>query len=110
MSQHIVSVKVYASVLLALLSLLALTVAAGLIERPAVGLSIALSIASIKAVLIVLFFMHVRYDTPVVRLAAVAGFLWLALLIGLSMSDFLTRHWPPATEIPASGTRNTKPT
>lgn len=98
MSQHVVSVSVYGRVFIALLLLLGLTVAVALIEHPALGLAIALTIAGVKAVLIMLFFMHIRYDTPVVRLAAVAGFLWLALLVALSMSDLLTRHWSPATE------------
>src|SRR6478672_10666451 len=98
------SSRVAAGVFVALLLLLALTVAVALLEHSALGLSVALLIASAKAVLIVLFFMHVRYDSPVVRLAAVAGFLWLALLIGLSMSDFLTRQWPPPTERPAAST------
>jgi cytochrome c oxidase subunit IV len=109
MSQHVVPVKVYASVFVALLLLLALTVAVALIEHPAFGLSIALSIAGVKTVLIALFFMHLHYDSGVVRLAAIAGFLWLAILIGLSMSDFLTRSWPPATEDRATPIHNQEP-
>ncbi|REK18759.1 MAG: hypothetical protein DWQ37_02845 [Planctomycetota bacterium] len=101
MSEQIVPVKTYAGVLAALLVLLVATVAAGLIEGPGLGITTALSIATVKAVLIVLFFMHVRHGSPIVRLAAVAGFLWLALLIGLSMTDLLTRDGPPATDIPA---------
>ena len=101
MTPHVVSVKIYAGVFVALLALLALTVAVALVEQSALGLPIAIGIAGLKATLIALFFMHVRYDTPSVRLAAVAGFLWLTILICLSMSDLLTRRWPPASETPA---------
>ncbi len=99
MSSQVVSVKIYVAVFVALLMLLASTVAVALVEHPAVGLSIALGIAGTKALLIVLFFMNVRHDTASVRLAAVAGFLWLALLISLSLADLLTRGWYPASEI-----------
>ena len=102
MTTHVVAVKVYATVFAALLLLLALTVVVALVEQSALGLPIALGIAGLKGALIVMYFMHVRYDTPTVRLAAVAGFLWLCLLIGLSMSDLLTRRGPPATDTPAT--------
>lgn len=98
MSHSVVPMKVYAGVFVALLLLLALTVAVAVVEHPVIGLSIALAIAGAKATLIMLFFMHVRHETQSVRLAAIAGFLWLALLIGLSLSDLLTRAGPPATE------------
>lgn len=91
MSHHIVSVKTYALVFAALLALLALTVAAAQIEHGPLNLIVGLSIALSKAVLIVLFFMHIRYGTFVVRMAAVAGVLWLAILLTLTMSDYLTR-------------------
>ena len=99
MSSRVVSVKTYVTVFVALLLLLASTVAVAVVEHPAVGLSIALGIAGTKALLIVLFFMNVRHDTASVRLAAVAGFLWLALLISLSLADLLTRGWYPASQI-----------
>ena len=81
MTPHVVSVKVYTGVFATLMLLLVLTVAVALVEHPGIGLSIALGIAGLKATLILLFFMHLRYDTVSVRLAAVAGFLWLSLLI-----------------------------
>jgi len=91
MTHHIVPVKTYALVFAALLALLALTVAAAHIEHGVLNLLVGLSIAFSKAALIVLFFMHVRYNTFVIRMAAVAGVLWLAILMTLTMSDYLTR-------------------
>jgi cytochrome c oxidase subunit IV len=52
---------------------------------------LALAIALIKAALIVLFFMHVRYASPLVKLFAAGGFLWLAILLTFTMADYLTR-------------------
>ena len=53
----------------------------------------ALTVAVTKAVLVVLFFMHVRYSTRLTKLVVRGGFLWLALLIGLVMSDYVSRGW-----------------
>lgn len=52
-----------------------------------------------KAALILLFFMHIRYSTPLIWLVAGAGFLWLAILFGLTFADYLTRS-PERVELP----------
>jgi cytochrome c oxidase subunit 4 len=52
---------------------------------------VALAIAGSKAVLIMLYFMHLRYSNRLTSVFAVAGFLWLAILIALCLSDYLTR-------------------
>ncbi|MEZ6097778.1 MAG: cytochrome C oxidase subunit IV family protein [Pirellulaceae bacterium] len=91
MIHHVVPIRTYTFVFIALLALLALTVAAAQIEHGVLNLVLGLSIAASKALLIVLFFMHIRYNTFVMCMAAVAGFLWLAILITLTMSDYVTR-------------------
>ena len=53
----------------------------------------ALTIAVIKMVLVVLFFMHVKYATGLTRIVILAGFFWLGIMITLSCSDELTRTW-----------------
>jgi cytochrome c oxidase subunit IV len=52
---------------------------------------VALTIAVIKATLVVLYFMHVRYGTRLTWVIVVAGFFWLVILFALTMSDYLTR-------------------
>jgi cytochrome c oxidase subunit 4 len=47
----------------------------------------------VKAVLILLYFMHVRFSSKLVWIFAVAGFVWLAILIGLTLNDYITRSW-----------------
>ena len=54
---------------------------------------VALTIACTKALLVVLFFMHVRYGTRLTWVVVSAGFFWLGILIVLTMSDYLSRGW-----------------
>lgn len=74
-----------------LLGLLALTVAVSRLPLGALGAVIALAIAATKAALIATFFMHLRESSPLVRLVAGIGLLWLGILFALTFSDYLTR-------------------
>ena len=60
-------------------------------------LVIALGISSAKTLLIAAVFMHLIYHGSLNRIAACAGVFWLAIMLSLAMSDFLTRDWMPAT-------------
>ena len=93
MSDHIVSVRVYVTVFLALMMLTAVTVAVAFVDLGVMNDVVALTIAVLKAVMVVLFFMHVRYSTPLTWLVIVSGFFWLMVLIGLTMSDYISRGW-----------------
>jgi cytochrome c oxidase subunit IV len=53
----------------------------------------ALGIAVFKAVLVVLFFMHVRYGTRLTGIVVIAGLFWLTIMLTVTMSDYLTRAW-----------------
>jgi len=53
----------------------------------------ALAIAVCKMLLVVLFFMHVKYATGLTRIIIIAAFFWLGIMITLTCSDELTRHW-----------------
>ena len=56
-----------------------------------------LLIASVKALLVILFFMHVRWSTRLTWVVAASGFAWLIILFGLTMTDYLTRGWVEGT-------------
>jgi len=56
---------------------------------------VALTIAVIKAVLVVLFFMHIYYSNKLTKLTVAAGFFWLLIMITMSLSDYLTRTFLP---------------
>ena len=84
-------IKVYVLIFLALMVGTALTVAAAFMDLGPFNDIVALTIAVIKATLVVLFSMHVRHSSRMTKLSIVAGFLWLAILIGLTLSDYFSR-------------------
>jgi len=92
MKPHIVPIRVYLQVFAALFALLVVTVLVAQVHLGFLNTPIAMLIALVKAVMIVLVFMHVRYAPPLVRLFAAGGFLWLAIMFVLTFSDVLTRH------------------
>ncbi|HEX8130003.1 MAG TPA: cytochrome C oxidase subunit IV family protein [Pyrinomonadaceae bacterium] len=93
MSEHIVSKKLYFVIFGALMVLTALTVWVANIDLGSEKLNtvVALAIAVTKAVLVVLYFMHVRYSSRLTWVVVAGGFLWLIIMVGLTMSDYLTR-------------------
>jgi cytochrome c oxidase subunit 4 len=95
MTARIPPVKLYLTVFAALLVLLVATVAANYIPLGRFNVVIALMIAIGKTFLVMLFFMHVRYSGRLIWIYVGVGIFWLAILLALTMSDFLTRWWPP---------------
>jgi len=95
MTSHIAPVKLYLTVFIALLVLLAVTVAASYVPLGRFNVVIGLMIAITKTFLVMLFFMHVSYSGRLVWVYVGVGFFWLAILLALTMADFLTRWWPP---------------
>ncbi len=87
------SVAAYWLIFFALMLLLGLTVLAAHWNLGALSLLIALLIAGLKAALVVWYFMHVRFASKLTRLFSVAALAWLALLMGLTFSDYLSRGW-----------------
>ncbi|HEX4004319.1 MAG TPA: cytochrome C oxidase subunit IV family protein [Candidatus Acidoferrales bacterium] len=90
---HVVPIGVYVAVFLSLMCLTALTTGVAYIDLGAFNTVAALAIAVIKMLLVVLFFMHVKYATGLTRVVIIAGFFWLGIMITLSLSDELTRGW-----------------
>jgi cytochrome c oxidase subunit 4 len=76
----------------ALFALLVVTVAIAEVQLGFLNTPIAMLIAGAKAALIILVFMNVRFSPPLVRVFAVAGFLWLLVLFIFTFADLLTRH------------------
>ena len=81
---------------LALMGFLALTAASSYVAMGAWNIVANMGISCAKAVLIALFFMHLRGASALLRIAAITGLLWLALLFGLSWTDLGTRPSAPA--------------
>jgi cytochrome c oxidase subunit 4 len=78
----------------ALMALLVLTALASAAPLGPWQAPVALTIAAAKMALVFLFFMQLRYQRGLVRIFAVAGFFWLAIIGVLTFGDYLTRGWP----------------
>jgi cytochrome c oxidase subunit IV len=87
------TVKSFVAVWAALLVLTAITVGVATLDLGPFNPIVALGIASVKALLVLLFFMELRYSTALTKVAVVAAVFFLMLLVGLSLSDYLTRGW-----------------
>ena len=90
---HIVPVKVYVAVWLALVVGTILTWQVALIDLGRLNVVVALTIAVCKASLVVLFFMHVKYSPKLTKLVVICGVFWLGILLTITESDLLTRTW-----------------
>ena len=87
------SERTYLVVFALLALLLVATVAADRFDFGPGNLIVAMAIAVAKAMLIAAYFMHLRFASAIVRIAAAGGLLWLALLMTLTLADYATRPW-----------------
>ena len=92
---------VYAKTLISLLILTGITVAVSYVDFGAFNVVVALTIATIKAILVALFFMHLLHDKPVNGIIAAAGFIFLGLFLMFTLLDFDTRENPTPRNLPA---------
>jgi cytochrome c oxidase subunit 4 len=90
---HSVPVRTYFVVYAALLLLMFLTVFVAQFDLRGLDVVVALAIAVTKAVLVLIYFMHLRYSSRLTWLFASAGFVWLIILLTLMMADYLSRGW-----------------
>jgi cytochrome c oxidase subunit 4 len=95
MEQH-VSVRTYWIVFAVLMALLVLTVGITRVNLGPFNVVAGLTIAVIKAVLIILYFMHVRYSQRLIWLFAAAAFFWVGIMIGFTITDYITRPILPS--------------
>lgn len=93
MSAHVAPRSLYYSVFLALMVGTVLTVVVAKYDLGVLNNLMMLTIACVKALLVVLFFMHVRWSTRLTWVVAASGFFWLLIMFGLTMSDFMSRGW-----------------
>jgi len=91
--QHIVGPMTYLTIFGALLVGTAVTIGASYLELGAWNAVVALAIAVVKATLVVLFFMHIKYSSRLMKLTVGAGLFTFLVLVGMSMSDYISRAW-----------------
>jgi len=92
-SVHVVPLRVYFVIFTSLMILTAVTVAVAYLDLGPLNTILALSIAVTKAALVILYFMHVRYSPSLTKLVVAGSFLWLFILLSITMSDYLSRGW-----------------
>lgn len=93
MSENLIPKRVYYLVFVTLVLLTLVTVDVAFYDLGLLSIYVALIIATTKALLVTFYFMHLRYSSRLTWVFAGAGLFWLAILIGLTMSDYLTRAW-----------------
>jgi cytochrome c oxidase subunit 4 len=94
-AEHVVPIRIYVIIFATLLVLTAVTTAVAYVNLGPLNVVVMLLIAFFKASLVILYFMHVRFTSRLTQIAAVSGFAWLVILIGLTLSDELTRTIVP---------------
>lgn len=109
MSEHIVSRKIYFGVFAALMVGTFLTVVAAQINFGPLNDVIAMTIAVTKALLVVLFFMHVRYGSRLNMVVVVSGFFWLFIMISITLSDYKSREWMPGRIVEPNEVHSSNP-
>jgi cytochrome c oxidase subunit IV len=90
---HITPTRSYVMVFLSLIVLTIVTVAIARVDLGAMNTPISLAVAGLKASLVIMIFMGVRHNTPLTKVVAASGFVWLIILFGITLGDYLTRHW-----------------
>ncbi|HXY02457.1 MAG TPA: cytochrome C oxidase subunit IV family protein [Terriglobales bacterium] len=91
-SEHIVSSKIYFAIWATLMCLTVITASVAFIDLGPFNTVVCLVIATVKALLVVLFFMHVKYTSEkLTKTVIIAAVFWLGILLVLSLADYSTR-------------------
>jgi len=93
MSEHIVPRKTYFTIFGILLCLTALTTFVAFQDLGPFNIVVALAIALVKASLVVLFFMHVKYSSKLTKLIVGAGIFWFLIMVSFTFTDYFSRGW-----------------
>jgi cytochrome c oxidase subunit 4 len=105
MSGHIAPVRSYILIFSLLMVFTAITVAVAFVNLGPLNFPVAITIAVVKATLVVLFFMHVKYSSRLTKLMIGSGVFFLLVLFTLTMTDYLSRGWQTNRATEASGIR-----
>ena len=98
--EHVVPKSLYLTVFGALMVLTIITVAVAFVDLGNLNVAVAMIVAVIKATLVVLFFMHVKYASRTTKLVVISSIVWLGFLFFITLSDYLTRGWLMAPPVP----------
>jgi len=90
---HVLPLRIYLLVFFSLLILTGTTVAVAFVDLGPLNNVVAMGIAGLKASLVILFFMHVRYSSRLISLVIASGLFALVIMVGLTLADYATRGW-----------------
>ena len=90
---HVIPPKTYFTIFGALMVLTVVTVWVAFFDLGFLNVFVAVSIAVLKATLVILYFMHVRYSSKLTQVIVAAGVFWLIIMLVLTMQDYMTRAW-----------------
>jgi cytochrome c oxidase subunit 4 len=97
--EHVTPLSVYLGIFATLMVLTVITVAVAWVNLGSFNILVALGVAVVKATLVVLYFMHVKYSSKLTWVVIGSGFFWLLILLGLTMADYATRGWIAAPSL-----------
>jgi len=90
---HVVPTSIYYAIFATLMVLTGVTVGVAYIDLGRLNTVAAIVIACFKALIVVLYFMHVKYSTRLIKLTVIAGLYWMGIIFALTLGDYLTRAW-----------------
>src|SRR3954463_8861518 len=93
MSGHVSPKSTYYAIFGALMVLTGVTVGAAFVNLGSFNFPVAIAIAILKATLVILFFMHVKYSSRLTKMVVAMSFFFLAIMFGLTLTDYLSRGW-----------------
>ena len=92
-THHVIAKKTYYTIFGILILMTLLTVKAAFLDLGRFNVTVAIGIACFKATLVLLYFMHLRYSLRLTRLIVACALAWLAIMIVITMSDYISRGW-----------------
>ena len=90
---HIASPAMYISIFLALMVLTGATVWVATFDLGFYNFAVAIAIAIVKATLVILYFMHLKFSPAQIKLAMVIGIFWLMVMLVITTFDYISRPW-----------------
>jgi cytochrome c oxidase subunit 4 len=97
--EHVTPLSVYFGIFGALMVLTIITVAVAWLDLGTLNVGVALVVAVVKANLVVLYFMHLKYSSKLTWIVVGSGVFWLLILLGIIMADYATRGWMAAPHL-----------
>jgi cytochrome c oxidase subunit IV len=90
---HVSPIRLYVGIFVALLALTAATTLIAFQDLGPFNNVVAIGIAAVKATLVILFFMHMRWSSRMVPIVFASGIFWLLILLGITLADYFSRGW-----------------